>query len=729
MVLKLNLSPVLPHFWEPGDPTLLDSSVDPRQGTSSWNHPRSHPDALLGRLQVDTTRSATTIAYSTPQDRHLTPRVSGENRVVVMSELCHAGEVKTIGLKVDSMHQALSQISQELTNIRNLLLSSPCSTNKQQQPQHLISSNSKTYPMDLKKVDPPQPSNGNVMVRAASVTLGNSNEEDAVQTKQADDPRRQSVKFLSSTHNFDDLDDEPGWHNTPPNKPDQSSRRNSIPSRFAKSIYPETEKDSSDANPTKNQVFITINVGGKRHDVRWDTLDKFPTSRLGRLRACPNLRGIRELCDDFSYPRREYYFDRSPRNFDAVLGLYRTGKLHLSQGVCVQDFCEELEYWGLCDLHLEPCCQHTYYRARWLLPVSMRMEEDMDDQFGEGMYANFQKRLWNLFENPNSSPAAKVVAVISCLFVVASTFSLIISTLPMFQVKKDSPGDEEHFIFAVAEAIFVGWFSFEYVVRFIAAPHKLRFAKVGMNVIDLLGVLPYFLSLGLSVINKNTGDSSEIDANSYQDEMMRIAQIFRIMRILRIFKLARHITGLQTLGFTLKNSYKELGLLMLVVIMGMLIFSGLAYVSEKNEEGTAFISMPQALYWAIITMTSVGYGDIYPTTWFGKLVGSACAICGVLCISLPIPIIVNNFNKFYEKAKIEEEIDIKRKKASWEEAKRDLLDARRKSCIAGVWYGCNSRGETIRRLSGSRIEHTKASKQGRRKERVTQIYQERSNIA
>ena len=86
----------------------------------------------------------------------------------------------------------------------------------------------------------------------------------------------------------------------------------------------------------------------------------------------------------------------------------------------------------------------------------------------------------------------------------------------------------------------------------------------------------------------------------------------------------------------------------------------------------------------------------------------ACAICGVLCISLPIPIIVNNFNKFYEKAKIEEEIEVKRKKASWEEAKRgmsacktgksvirgldyisisyslsDLLDARRKSCIAG----------------------------------------------
>ena len=118
------------------------------------------------------------------------------------------------------------------------------------------------------------------------------------------------------------------------------------------------------------------------------------------------------------------------------------------------------------------------------------------------------------------------------------------------------------------------------------------------------------------------GSSGEQDQGFGQSEMRRIAQIFRIMRILRIFKLARHITGLQTLGMTLKNSYKELGLLMLVVIMGMLIFSGLAYVGEKDEEGTMFDSMPTALYWAIITMTSVGYGDIHPVSWFGKLVGS-----------------------------------------------------------------------------------------------------------
>jgi len=264
------------------------------------------------------------------------------------------------------------------------------------------------------------------------------------------------------------------------------------------------------------------------------------------------------------------------------------------------------------------------------------------------------------------------VAIVSCIFVVVSTLCLIFSTLPAFQPQEGSDEiSREEYFFEVAEAVFVGWFSFEYVIRFIAAPRKWAFVKGIMNIIDLLGILPYFMSLVLSLVTVNGPEKDE--QTKYQSEMRRIAQIFRIMRILRIFKLARHITGLQTLGRTLQHSYKELGLLMLVVIMGMLIFSGMAYVGEKDEKGTMIDSMPTALYWAIITMTSVGYGDIAPVTWFGKLVGSGCAICGVLLIALPIPIIVNNFNKFYEKSKIEEEINMKKNSLSWQEVKKGMF--------------------------------------------------------
>ena len=100
-----------------------------------------------------------------------------------------------------------------------------------------------------------------------------------------------------------------------------------------------------------------------------------------------------------------------------------------------------------------------------------------------------------------------------------------------------------------------------------------------------------------------------------------------------------------TTGHVEHVTCRELLLLSMTVSMGMLIFAGLGYALEKDEPDTMFYTLPQTLYWAIITMTSTGYGDISPRTSAGKLVASLCAICGVLCITLPIPIIVANFNR------------------------------------------------------------------------------------
>ena len=133
-----------------------------------------------------------------------------------------------------------------------------------------------------------------------------------------------------------------------------------------------------------------------------------------------------------------------------------------------------------------------------------------------------------------------------------------------------------------------------------------------------------------------------------------ILEFFSIIRIMRLFKLTRHSSGLKILIQTFRASAKELTLLVFFLVLGIVIFASLVYYAERIQANphNDFNSIPLGLWWALVTMTTVGYGDMAPKTYVGMFVGALCALAGVLTIALPVPVIVSNFAMYYSHTQV-----------------------------------------------------------------------------
>lgn len=411
----------------------------------------------------------------------------------------------------------------------------------------------------------------------------------------------------------------------------------------------EEDDDAKNDASNANDIEIVVNVGGVRQVLYGDLLSQYPETRLAELIHC--LAGgydtIFSLCDDYDPGKREFYFDRDPDAFKCVIEVYYFGEVHMKKGICPICFKNEMDFWKVDLKFLDDCCKsHLSEKREELEEIARRVQLILDDlgvDAAEGRWRRCQKCIWKFLEKPESSCPARVVAVLSFLLILISSVVMCVGTIPELQVLDAEGNRVEHPTLENVETACIGWFTLEYLLRLFSSPNKLHFALSFMNIVDVLAILPFYVSLTLTHLGARMMELTNVQ---------QAVQALRIMRIARIFKLARHSSGLQTLTYALKRSFKELGLLLMYLAVGIFVFSALGYTMEQSHPETLFKSIPQSFWWAIITMTTVGYGDIYPKTTLGKLNAAISFLCGVIAIALPIHPIINNFVRYYNKQRV-----------------------------------------------------------------------------
>lgn len=372
---------------------------------------------------------------------------------------------------------------------------------------------------------------------------------------------------------------------------------------------------------------VIINVSGQRYETQLRTLNRFPETLLGdplKRKAFWDAR------------RNEFFIDRHRPSFQAILYYYQSGgRLRRPIEVPEDIFLEELEFYQIGEETIRDYKEKEGFIMDEVKPLPKN---------------EVQKKLWLIVEEPDSSRPAKVFAIISVSCILVSIVNFCMETLPAFErsmctnVSFDDgltyqlvPNRADPFF--IVETVCVVWFTIEFILRGVSCPSKLSFIKNIMNIFDLMAILPYFIIL-LTQLTTSEGHCEQAKKGG--------SFIFiRVLRVFRIFKLSKHSQGLRILGLTIKTSMRELGMFFFFLIVAMVIFSSAAYYAEAGEEDSQLKSIPGAFWWAIVTMTTVGYGDVTPVGVWGKLVGALCVIAGVLTIALPVPVVVANFNNFY----------------------------------------------------------------------------------
>ena len=224
---------------------------------------------------------------------------------------------------------------------------------------------------------------------------------------------------------------------------------------------------------------------------------------------------------------------------------------------------------------------------------------------------SWRGRLHEIIYESNTT-AGKAFDVMLLLLIIASIAVVMLDSVKSYQ--------QYGHIFDILEWIFTILFTIEYILRLICIKKPWLYVTSFLGIIDLLAIVPTYLSIFI------------VGAES-----LLVLRALRLVRIFRIFKLAHFLTEMEFLKIAVRGSLKKISIFMLVVLSIVIILGSVMYLVEDGKNG--FQSIPDSIYWAIVTITTVGYGDISPVTPLGKFIASIMMFIGYGIIAVPTGIV------------------------------------------------------------------------------------------
>lgn len=267
----------------------------------------------------------------------------------------------------------------------------------------------------------------------------------------------------------------------------------------------------------------------------------------------------------------------------------------------------------------------------------------------EAARLTLKQKIYNTFDNPRFSLAAKILNSYIMILIVISCVGFCLQSVVSL-----SSTPEQQKAWLAFEIFIVVNFSLEYLIRLATSPSPLYFIISPLNIIDLLAILPFYITLFAG----NSGLSG-----------LAVVRVLRLVRFFRLFKIGKTVAVINLLGTAAYRSRQGILVLLFLIVLAMVFFASFIFYAETSicelqdgmwvytsgrmaGEVTGFQNIPASFWWAVVTLTTVGYGDMYPVSGAGKFVAAVTMVTGILVLAFPITLIgvylTDTYNEFHQ---------------------------------------------------------------------------------